>query len=487
MSSDNDSDVRLAELIWRTVKLRVSLLVLTNLVLLVVWSSMANGKKQAAAVDVEFCKQLVAEQNETTPAVKMSDTDWCTASGARSFVEGTRATNGLLLKGWESLYQDEATREGADKILKMYSKKNQILNEYDTKRRDAFPLQVQLSPEYSGSSIVLNGQFAATLLPFCALIIFSIVLVLGFQQISYKRQLESSLLPAGYADTSDRATRIARGQFFAGLDTGSRFGNWGLISPETLTIGCLYLLFGVALFSVVVSVISDLVHLTDSVLISYPAALLALAFALALFLSKTRRRYTQLFPRPSATRERRTRWSFVMFHWKEAALAVVGLISLLLPWARGIASLRGYNFILRQHGTVQLAGIVSFPIDPKLFLELRVQIVVAVAFVLVCGIHAVLSVRQYQVSATLLARVQYPLAVVVFFLILNYLSYMGILEYGVNFAANPWPSLMSTVTGDAQAFGFPMVFFDPAYGFIVFVASCLGLIWLSIRDRHFIH
>ncbi len=487
MSRDNDTDVRLAELIWRTVKLRVSLLILTNLVLLVVWSSMASGKKQAAAVDVEFCKEFVAEQNKTTPAVELSDRDWCTASGARTFLEGARAANGILLRGWGSLYQDETTREGATKILKMYNEQKQILDEYDTKRHDAFPLQVQLSPEYSGSRIVLNGQFAATLLPFCALIVFSIVLVLGFQQVSYKRQLESSLPPTGYADALDRATRIARGQFFAGLDTGSHFASWGLISPETLTIGCLYLLFGVALFSVVVSVISDLVHLTDSVLMSYPAALLALAFTLALFLSKTRRRYAQLFPRPSATRERRTRWSFVMFHWKEAALAVVGLISLLFPWARGIASLRGYNFILRQHGTAQLAGLVSFPIDPKLFLELRAQMVVAVAFVLVCGIHAVLSVRQYRLSATLLARVQYPLAVVVFFLILNYLSYMGILQYGDNFAANPWPSLMSIVTSDARAYGLPMLFFDPAYGFIVFVASCLGLIWLSICDKHSVH
>jgi len=47
MSKVNDSEERLAELIWRTVKLRVSLLVLTILVLLVVWSAMASGKKQA--------------------------------------------------------------------------------------------------------------------------------------------------------------------------------------------------------------------------------------------------------------------------------------------------------------------------------------------------------------------------------------------------------------------------------------------------------
>jgi hypothetical protein len=97
MSGDNDSDVMLAELIWRTVKLRVSLLVLTNLVLPVVWSSMSDGKKQAAAVDVDFCKQLVAEQNKETPEIGLSDIDWCAASGARNYVEGIRDSAGCTI------------------------------------------------------------------------------------------------------------------------------------------------------------------------------------------------------------------------------------------------------------------------------------------------------------------------------------------------------------------------------------------------------
>ena len=192
------------------------LLVFTNLLLLVVWSSMANGKKQAAAVDLEFCKQLVAEQHREAPAIEFSAEDSCTARQARNFVEGSRAVSGMLLQAWEGLYQNKETRKNADRIMELYNRQKKILDEYDTKRHEAFPLQIQLSPEYSGSSVVLNGQFAATLLPFCALIIFSIVLVLGFQQASYKRQLES-LLPVGNAESSDRIMKIARGQFFAGL------------------------------------------------------------------------------------------------------------------------------------------------------------------------------------------------------------------------------------------------------------------------------
>src|SRR5580704_922583 len=107
MSKNDDGEIRLAELTWRTVKLRVSLLVLTNLILLVVWSSMANGKKQAGAVDAEFCKRLVAEQNNATPAIDLLDAAWCTKDGARNFVEGARLANGILLNGWSVLYENE--------------------------------------------------------------------------------------------------------------------------------------------------------------------------------------------------------------------------------------------------------------------------------------------------------------------------------------------------------------------------------------------
>jgi hypothetical protein len=488
MAKSTDSEERLAELIWRTVKLRVSLLVLTNLVLLVVWSSMANGKKQAQAVDLDFCKQLIADQNKATPLLQVSAATWCTPEGARNMVEGVRMANGILLMGWQALSENEATKEGAKKILQQYGETKHILDEYDTKRRDAFPLQVQLSSEYSGGNIVLNGQFAAKLLPFCVLFVFSIVVVLGLQQAAYSQQL-ISLLPKASANNSDRALRLARGQLFAAFipGTDSRFSNWTVLSPATLAIGSLYVLFVVSFFSVVLSVISDLVHLTDSVLFSYPSALLAVAFVLALLLARTRQRYEELYPRPHLARERKTRWAFVTLHWREAALSVVGLLSLALPWTRGFASLRGYNFIIKQHGAAQPGGVVSFPVDPTIFLEVRFQVVFAVIFLLFSGAHAVTSIRQNRAGTGVLAKVQYFMAIAVLFFSIDYLIYMGILQYGVDFADNPMLSIFAFLTTNTHEYGNPMNAYDPAYGFVIFLLSCFGLIWLSIRDRHLVH
>jgi hypothetical protein len=63
MASSNESEIRLAELIWRTVKLRLSLLVLAIVVLLVVWSSLLNGNQEAQKIDTKFCEYLVDNHN----------------------------------------------------------------------------------------------------------------------------------------------------------------------------------------------------------------------------------------------------------------------------------------------------------------------------------------------------------------------------------------------------------------------------------------
>jgi hypothetical protein len=491
MSTSTENDERLAELIWRTVKLRVSLLILTNLVLLVTWSSVDNGKKQAQAVDLDFCKQLVAQSNKWLPSGNVDPAIWCRPEGARNYVEAARMSNGILLSGWQALSNDTSDaidKERLDKLFKQYSENKQILDEYDVKRREAFPLQVQLASEYSGGNIVLNGRFVAKVLPFCALVIFSIVVVLGYQQTCYKRQL-TNLLRAVYVSTNDRAGRIARGQFFAAFSSNrdSRFHDWTVIAPDRLAIAGLYMLFAVAFFSVVLLVISDIIDLTNSVLFNYPSGLLVAAFVLAILLRRTRERYDELFPPSSTPRTTRSRWAFVAFHWKELALSGVGLFSLFFQWTRGAAVLRGYNFIIGAKRTPQPGGLIFTQIEPSIFRELSSQVIFAVLFLLVCAVHGILSIHRSQTTSSWLGKAQYLMSAVVLFLSLNYLIYMGILQYGTSFAANPWPSLVATVLGGSHEIGAPMVFFDPTYSFWVFVSCCVLLVWVTVRDRHLVH
>jgi hypothetical protein len=212
MPTDERAEERLAELIWRSIKLRVSLLVLTIFLLLIVWSGLINGDKRAQEVDVKFCQQLAAESDkELSNSSPPSAGIWCTPRNARNYIEGARSTKQILLLGSEATDDKDAR----NKLLQKYNERVAALAEYDSERRAAYLLQIQLPSEYSGSNVILNGQFVAKLLPFFVLIVLSVIVLLGFQQAAYKQQLAFLLKKSDSA--TDRGLTLARGQFFAGV------------------------------------------------------------------------------------------------------------------------------------------------------------------------------------------------------------------------------------------------------------------------------
>ena len=486
MVKHTDDESRIADLIWRTLKLRISLLVVIIVALLLVWSAMSNGKRQAQGVDQEFCQQLIAEQSKRTPILTLEPAVWCTPQGARNYNEAARFGNDFLLTAWQALGEDESSKEQADRIFQQYKAIKDILDHYDVKRYEAFPLQVQLSSEYSGGSLVLNGRVAAELLPFFAMIVFSIVVVLGFQEAAYRRELQNILRKPGQS-AGNHAIAIVRGQFFAGLDSKPHSGvsSLGVLSPERMAIGTLYVLFATCFVFVVVSVISDLVHLTDSILLSYPAAILGAALIFLLLLANTQKRYRALASGVEESKEKAKGWVIRTIQWAVLVFSLVGILSLLFPWTSGADALQGYRFLLRQKGVSQPGGVVQFPIDPSIFRELRPQLTFAVAFVALTAIRAVLYLRRIRSPFNGMTKVQYVMAVVVLFCCVNLLTYMAILQFGSGFAANPWPTLMSIAVEESHEYGAPLLFFDPAYGFLVFLACLVVLIGSSFRSEAF--
>ena len=473
MPREIDAEERLAELIWRTIKLRVSLLVLTILVLLIVWSALASGNKQAQLIDIDFCKQLIAETNQELPVISLSAETWCDASNAHKYVEGGRTANEMLLMASQAT--SESNKTVADKLLKQYVAKKFEFAEYDEKRRAAYPLQIQVSSEISGSNIILNGQFVAMLLPFCVLLVLSVIILLGFQQASYKQRLVSLL--ASRRDGSDRALRIARGQFFAGIiqDRDSIFSKVLVLSPERLATGSLYILL-VALFAVDVFLyIANIIDLTNSIFFSYPFLVYSVVFVLGFLLLRTRRFYLER-PRPVAGfgPSRGTRWL-------EGTLAVVGISSFILPWASGegsIAPLWGFRLLLRQHSIRQIGDIVTHPLAPGLFFEVRIQMILALLFLVICSFNSIFRFSRNRWLKRGLQNVQQLTAILILFLSLNFLIYIAILESGRFLEDNPF---LAHFYEHEQ--GYPMSFYNPTYGFILFLVCAFGLIWLSLRER----
>jgi len=303
MDSSNESEVRLAELIWRTVKLRVSLLILTIVVLLVVWSSLSNGSREAEKIDRTFCEYLVDQQNTLqknldqqareslhpnpgTPRPQplvLSSEDTCHVGSSRTWIEITRNTDEML--SWP-------TTSPFDLLAKAANERRKAFVDYDTKRHEAYRLQIQLSSEQSSSTIIVNALTVAKVIPFCVLAVLTVVVVLGFQQSAYRRQLRSHLRNRA-GDDLFQAMAVA--QFLAApfRQASSRVEKWLEVPPVGLAVGTLSIAVVLLLLGVISSFTLTLVYLTDSIIFSYPFALYACLILLTCMLMVTRRSYLE--------------------------------------------------------------------------------------------------------------------------------------------------------------------------------------------------
>jgi hypothetical protein len=469
MDKTSPSQERFAELIWRTVKLRVSLLVVSAVLLLVTWLGLTNGNAEAQKLDMEFCNHLESEtakalSNLWPQAYKTTDRiPVCTPQGARLFIESGRAFDAVLpLEG------------------DAFSKKKAELAEYDQKRRAAYKLEIGLSSEGAESKVIVNALSVAEVVPFVVVLILSIVVVLGFQQNAYRRLLRSLLNDTKSGEELNHG--IASSQFLSGFDISSPadVGTWMVLSPEGTAIWVLLTAVSYLLLAVLAAFVINLIHITNSIFLNYLFALYALIFLLAVALWRTRIKY-QAHPEKRPKKTSRllaiARW----FHspWGACSLAATAVFSIFLPWTT--SGLKGYRFVLRQKPLSQSYGHSQYPVDPRLFFEIRCSLVLVGLFLASCVISSISERRAKTVWTKTLRRVNWLFALTTLFLTLNYLLYMGTLEYlSLTDTDFSYAWLLGSLNKDG---GYPMSLYDPAYGFVVLLFCCLTLSWSSLHHR----
>jgi hypothetical protein len=427
---------------------------------------LTKGNLEGQKVDVDFCKSLNNDASRISGS-KVKWLDTCTAGEARFSIEVMRGLN-QLFKPSSPVGQDERV------TAELYEKRRTTLADYDQKRREAYRLEIGLSSEYADSKISVNALSVAEVVPFAVVILLAIVALLGLQQGAYRRHLQASLnqLKSG----EDREHAIARSQFFSGFYFDTRGGKrgWLEISPEVLAtwpvlIGVCYLLF-----AVLSSFSTNLIHLTSSIFFNYFCALYSLAFILTLAVLKSPLRYRRDSAKPVSLV-----WRMVASRWLVWFLCLVALAAFFLPWTMqtGPLDVRGYRFFLSQVPVLQLGQHTQYPIDPRVFGEIRLQLLIVLLFLLSCSARVLFSYRSKAPTAKVLRRANRWLALVTLFLSFNYLIYMGLLEYGstIQLGTDLLAGFMSA-TG-----GYSMAAYDPAPGFVIFLASCIALAWISLR------
>ena len=501
MGNSNESEIRLAELIWRTVKLRVSLLAFAIVVLLVVWSSLLNGNQEAQKIDTKFCEYLVDNHNavqkrltdevnkslESRPDIPKSQPllwspeDQCHIGSSRNWIEITRNTD-------ETLPLETSLNPATpplDFIVKAANEEWKAFANYDIQRRAAYRLQIQLSSEYSGSTIVVNALTVAKVVPFCVFLVLAVVLILGFQQSAYRRQLRALVRNKVPEDLLEA---MAETQFFAApLDRDpSRPENYLAASPVALAIGALSVALILLLVGIVSTFLLNLVQLTDSIVLSYPFALYASLILLIGVTVITQKSYAEFAQRKVVHQEHDCNWRPSReSKWLTLASALIACVSLAFPWVTESSkdgdSFRGFKFLLKQRPTGELFSYKTYSFSPAIFRDVRIQVTIALAFVAACILDALFGFPRTKRLVVLLHQVRRLLAICVFALSVYVVFYMAFLEYESIYWV-PWLDKLG-YQGPAGAKGYSLLFYDPAYGFWLFLLCSLFLVWLSFTTE----
>ena len=497
MENLHESEIRLAEVIWRTIKLRASLLILSIVVLLASWSSLLNGNQEAQKIDTKFCEYLIDQHNviqrrlteevnkslKTKPKIPkavpvvFSSVDFCQTTPSRTWIEVTRNID-------ETTPDIFATSPPSPPELSFLAEfaasKKKAFEDYDKQRYAAYRIQIQLSSEYSGSTITLNALSVAKVVPFCILGVLAMVVALGFQQASYKRQLRSLLLSA-----SDKiALVMAETQFLAAplRRRGSRLIKYLEVYPLGFAIASLSVAVVLSLIGLTSTFVLNLIHLTDSVILSYPFALYGSITLLACALLITRKSYiANTQPDSEESDERRASPLSSSAKWLTIFGVIAATVSLGFRWATNTVDpesfFKGFEFLLNQQPTGQLFNFMTYDLSPQVFRDARIQVTVATIFLFVCVLDALFRSNQANPVIAFLRETRTFLAIGVLALAVYFLMYMGTLQYEAVYWV-PWLDQFA-YQGSANAKGYPMIFYNPAYGFWIFLSCCLLLIWLS--------
>lgn len=475
---------RISELLWRTIKLRVSLLFVAVVVLLIVWSGILSGDERAKPVDLEYCRKLVTmtdselvRMDVKRPVHEADISVTCSEAAARSWIELQRRFNAFYLSG------------SSGTARQSYLDRAAVLSEYDSKRSASYKFQIQLSSEISSGELYVNALTIAEVVPFVILGLAAMSVVLGFQQRAYRGRLAQ----LARQEKGAGVFAVVRTQFFTFSGFASKSGSWGarwpVLSVEGVAIWGLVAALVLAFGGLLSSFAENVVHLTDSTVHNYVSELYGFAFLLGFWLLYTRRVYEErLRASAEGTRVRRAR--LLLERAGEISLVVLALAALFLPWAktRGGFSLRGYAFVLTEHAGPSAGAHLLFPpanvfpVSPPLFSELRWQLGIALIFIVVCGVEALLRQRFQSTMRGWIRAVRAALATATLYWSLNLLLYMSILEYEAirGTGVGGHSVLFGLLTGATP--GLPLDVYDPSYGFLIFLAASWVLVWPSLRE-----
>ncbi len=499
ITEKGSDEVRFAELVWRTFKMRALAMVITLGAIAVTWSTLEAGFAKAHQIDVAFLErqvQLLTNAGIKTDAIEgLADR---TESGVALLIGMERRL--LPLVALASVDDKKQTPDQAAKERAFYRTVQAELEAYDRKRREAF--LVELSLPYLVTRVSVNALAVADIWPVCVLVILVVVALLRSQQHCYEVILSSCV--GARRDSRERARVLARSEFYAGtLRAHNEHGEVTWLYERPLTVLPATLFLDALLVAIVLASLAMLGrydptahHPTQSIIFSYYSLLWCLLVAATAAGWMAHKYYMQRLAdalggrvesqRLFWLRASLRRWATRMVRTFGVADRLLGIVSIValstlaMPWVQPLV-IRGYKFLWRQTPisvtSTADTTIVLLPIDPRIFFEMRLHVAVACVFLLACALRWLVPTR-WNVVKRASSVIERYLAYVVLFAAGNFFLYELVVWYQAVMTdlAQPVMDLLLGPGGDISApRGLPLALYSPTVYFGVFSVCLIAL------------
>jgi hypothetical protein len=490
----------LTDLVWRSFRLKMIVLVVSLIGILLVSSALRNGRRVVGEINkrsmearLQWTKKVPATVSSIVDLTK--EPKFADPSQAELIDEVELRLYRLFLQGFPS---DDPKESAGMEALKARS--NEIQRFMD-ERENAYNLEFGMA--YVKNNVFVNALTVIDFWPLVLLCTFAGVIAITMRQRACEIMLSAMIQDS--SKTEERAVQSASTGFLVGdLKSASLGGERVavymrplILLPEPLITTCL--LIAILYFSIGLpeTEMPSLFELNSTVF-GYHTFVILVGCFLAFVLLKTRAYYESKIR--AATGTRVLSWAeFGIAKWKQPIrsavskrtvdqigvyfLSAVVLGSLFLPWI-GKWQLRGFQLLLPQKPISQKGSIIFYKMDPWIIREMRIQLAVAIAFVV---LMLVCVLARYRHKWRVLVDVCYYSALGILALIVNLVVYLALLDYNSQRAIlnavftmflGPGGSLTSMDTPR----GIPLVMQYPMYGFFVFMVSLAGLcLWAILR------
>lgn len=500
-----DDQKRLADLIWRSYRMKMALLIGGLACILLISSALRNGRKVVAEINtrsvaarLRWVGDLKAIALQAAPLV--SNPSYLDPSEAEIIDEVEFRLYSMFLTAIPLPTippQDPKQAAAAERLRGRCNELQRFIEE----RQNAYNLEFGISNVKS--SVFVNALVIIDFWPVILLCTLAAVAAVTMRQHAYEVILSKMIQES--QGKEEKAVRSAFTGFLAGELRAVTFGNEQIfvyrrsliLLPEPLITLCLLIALLYLSIGLPATEMRSLFRL-NSTLFGYHTALIVFGGLLIFVLAATKSYYDSIireatgatvlswlgFQIGSGTRMIESRLSTKsMYTVAVFVLCAIAITSLFLPWL-GNWRLSGFELFLPQKPIVPNSPIAFYKIEPTLIREMRVELAIALTFIVVM-LFGRLVHRRHLESAIL--RLSYYYSFIVFALMVNIVVYLMLLGYNaqrtiIEAMLNMiFPS--DSIAALTAPRGLPLVIQYPMYGFFLFAFSLAGLCVLAMLHR----